>query len=167
MSDADALDESVDDALVSVALDDSEVSVADEEADVSDAAEADWSEAELDDEDPPEQAVIATAATMAISDVMSKRMYFSPLAVAMCVGFGNACHTMAPMPSSYRPPAGPTCKMPRGAERTRPLQHDSSGGLLEAIPRPDNSGGNGCRSSDRVYRLLEFELAGDAGRTEG
>jgi len=48
---------------------------------VSDAAEdaeaADWSEAELDDDDPPEQAVIATAARMAISDVVSKRMYFS------------------------------------------------------------------------------------------
>lgn len=54
----------------------------DEESDdeLSDAAEdvedADWSDAELDD-DPPEQAVIATAARMATSDVVSKRMYFS------------------------------------------------------------------------------------------
>ncbi len=54
----------------------------DEESDdeLSDAAEdvedADWSDAALDD-DPPEQAVIATAARMAISDVVRKRMYFS------------------------------------------------------------------------------------------
>ena len=80
MSDAVAPDES-DDPLVSVALDDAEVSDADEEAELSEAAEdaveADWSEAELDDDDPPEQAVIATAARMAISDVVSKRISFS------------------------------------------------------------------------------------------
>jgi hypothetical protein len=59
------------DAELSVAAEDAELS-----AEVSDAAEeADWSE-ELDD-DPPEQAVIATAARTAISDVVSKRMYFS------------------------------------------------------------------------------------------
>jgi hypothetical protein len=75
-----AVDEPDDEALVSVALDDAEVSDADDESELSeaveDAAEADWSEAELDD-DPPEQAVIATAARTAISDVVSKRMYFS------------------------------------------------------------------------------------------
>lgn len=77
------------DSLV-VAAEDAEASddveVSDDE--VSDAAEdaeeADWSDAELDD-DPPEQAVIATAARMAISDVVSKRMYFSYYLVAVCV----------------------------------------------------------------------------------
>ena len=63
-----------------LAAEDAEPSEASDD-EVSDAAEdaeeADWSEAELDDDDPPEQAVIATAARMAISDVVSKRMYFS------------------------------------------------------------------------------------------
>lgn len=111
MSDAAALDES-DEALVSVALDDAEVSDADEEAELSDAAEdveADWPESELDD-DPPEQAVIATAARMAISDVVSKRIYFSPFSSSDVRWFVNACHTMAPMPSTYRPPASTTCR---------------------------------------------------------
>lgn len=58
------------------AAEDAELSDAAEDAELSEAAD----EAELsalDDDDPPEQAVIATAARMAISDVVSKRMYFS------------------------------------------------------------------------------------------
>jgi hypothetical protein len=72
MSDAEAFDASE----PSVADDDA---VADElSVDVLSAAaeDVDWSVAELDD-DPPEQAVIATAARTATSDVVSKRMYFS------------------------------------------------------------------------------------------
>ncbi|HZZ00935.1 MAG TPA: hypothetical protein VFE36_15345 [Candidatus Baltobacteraceae bacterium] len=48
----------------------------DELSDAAEDVEADWSDAALDD-DPPAQAVIATAARMATSDVVSKRMYFS------------------------------------------------------------------------------------------
>lgn len=61
--------------LVSDALEDAELS-ADEVSDAAEDAVEDWS-VELDDDDPLEQAVIATAARMAISDVVSKRMYFS------------------------------------------------------------------------------------------
>ena len=79
MSDEDAFDSDEpiaadEDAELSDAAEDAELS----EDVLSDAAEdAELSEAELDDDDPPEQAVIATAARMAISDVVSKRMYFS------------------------------------------------------------------------------------------
>ncbi|HEY1978178.1 MAG TPA: hypothetical protein VGG89_16620 [Candidatus Baltobacteraceae bacterium] len=61
--------------LVSDALEVAELS-ADEVSDAAEDVAEDWS-VELDDDDPPEQAVIATAARMAISDVVSKRMYFS------------------------------------------------------------------------------------------
>lgn len=79
MSDVEAAP--IEDDELSDAAEDAELSVAAEDAELSDAAEdaeeADSSEAELEDDDPPEQAVIATAARMAISDVVSKRMYFS------------------------------------------------------------------------------------------
>jgi hypothetical protein len=71
MLDAEASDDELSDADDELSDADDELSDADDEA-----AEPDWSEAELDD-DPPEQAVIATAARTAISEVVSKRMYFS------------------------------------------------------------------------------------------
>jgi hypothetical protein len=66
--DSVALEAADEDAELSDAAEDAELSDAAEDAELSDAAE---------DDDPPEQAVIATAARMAISDVVSKRMYFS------------------------------------------------------------------------------------------
>lgn len=78
MSPAAAFDDSLDEEAwlesVDAADDDESDDVLSEAAE--DVEEADWSDAELDD-DPPEQAVIATAARMATSDVVSKRMYFS------------------------------------------------------------------------------------------
>lgn len=78
MSPAAAFDDSLDEEAWLESVDAADDDESDDvlSAAAEDVEEADWSDAELDD-DPPEQAVIATAARMATSDVVSKRMYFS------------------------------------------------------------------------------------------